>query len=430
MAAWASAAPTRQYLGVPAYRASRGGLSSDAVLCSVRRMQSPAGGLPTVKPIDHEDSRTVSALLAPKEHPLTVDSATDFLLARRVFGPEHILSGEVRVIEAPRRNRNILIWIGDDRGYVIKQPEPTEPSTADTLTCEARFYQHHHIGDDAPLSNIIPKFVAFEANQSILTLELVADHSTISEVCRAHPVHEFPIALWRRLGATVAKIHNNGDAEALPLSRRCGTPPWAFRAHRPSAGSMRSESAASLAALAAIQAAPALLDCFSTGVSQWEPSVLIHGDLRFDNILAANVASEATGLKLLDWELCQHGDPAWDVACVVAGVVRLWLQTIYLGHHGDENSAVEQSNWSVYQAAIRSFWFGYSAAQRPTIAREKLARFTVLALLQSVLENERYATHLTESSILALQLCENIAADPQLAADDFFALGAPDLRAT
>jgi aminoglycoside phosphotransferase (APT) family kinase protein len=165
-------------------------------------------------------------------------------------------------------------------------------------------------------------------------------------------------------------------------------------------------------------------------LSCWEASALIHGDLRFDNILVANASSGSTDLKLVDWELCQRGDPAWDVAWIIAGLVRIWLHTINLGDTGDNDFAVEQSNWSVYQAAVRSFWFGYCAAQGAPIVGEKLARFTVLALIQSVLESERYARHLTEPAILALQLCENIAVDPRRAADDFFALSAHDLEAS
>ena len=371
----------------------------------------------------------MSTVLATNQHPLTVDNAIDYLLACGIIEPEHILSGDLRITEASRRNRNLLIWIDVDRGYVIKRPEPTEPSTADTLTCEAGFYQRHNSNECALLSDIVPRFVAFDSTQSILAIELVPNHSTMSEICGATTPHEFPIALWRQLGAAVATVHRSGDAEALAPSRRSGDPPWAFRADRPFADSIRSQSAASLEALSTLQSTPALLDCFAQSLSCWEPSTLIHGDLRFDNILIANPAPGSSGLKLIDWELSQRGDPAWDVAWIVAGLVRLWLHTINLGDQGDNDLAVEQSNWSVYQAAIRSFWFGFRAADGAPISGEKLARFSVVALMQSVLESERYATRLTEPAILALQLCENIAVDPQRAADDFFALSAPDLRA-
>ena len=371
----------------------------------------------------------MSAVQITNQHPLTVDNAIDYLLTHGIVGPDRILSGDLRVTEAPRRNRNLLIWIDDDRGFVIKQPEPTEPSTADTLTCEARFYQRHNFGENALLSGIVPKFVAFDASRSILTIELVCNRATMSEVCVGTAPHEFPIALWRRLGATVAAVHNISDSEALPSARRSGEPPWAFHAHRPWAESMRSQSAASLHALSTIQSAPALIDCFAVSLSSWEASALIHGDLRFDNILTS-AASGSADLKLLDWELCQRGDPAWDVAWIIAGLVRVWLHTVDLGDPGDNDFAVEQSNWSVYQAAIRSFWFGYCAAQGAPIVGAKLARFTALALVQNVLESERYARHLTGPAILALQLCENIAVDPQRAADDFFALSAPDLGAS
>jgi aminoglycoside phosphotransferase (APT) family kinase protein len=374
----------------------------------------------------------LSGALASSEPPLSVDTVIDYLLARRIIGFERILNGDLSVIEAPSRNRNLVVQIGEDRGYVIKQPEPVAPSTAETLACEAQFYQHNH-DDDAPLSDIVAKFVAFDAIRSILTLELVPGHTTLSEICAGAQPHEFPIALWRRLGEIVARVHNNSDAEALPSSRRSGSPPWAFHAHRPATDSMRSQSQASLAALLTIQSTPALLDCLALSVLHWDPSVLIHGDLRLDNVLVPILAAERTSVKLIDWELCQRGDPVWDAAWIVAGLVRLWLHTIKLGDRadqGDSDSAIEQSNWSVYQAAIRSFFFGFSEAHDASIAAEKLARFTVVRLVQSVLESSQYARHLGVSDVLSLQLCENIAVDPQRAADDFFALGVPDLKAS
>jgi Phosphotransferase enzyme family len=49
---------------------------------------------------------------------------------------------------------------------------------------------------------------------------------------------------------------------------------------------------------------------------RWKCSSVIHGDIKFDNVLVSG-----TRLSLIDWELACIGDPAWDVAGVVDGLL-------------------------------------------------------------------------------------------------------------
>jgi len=51
------------------------------------------------------------------------------------------------------------------------------------------------------------------------------------------------------------------------------------------------------------------------------PGCLVHGDLKWDNVLVA--PAPAAGVRLVDWELSGRGDPAWDVASWLAHAVAL-----------------------------------------------------------------------------------------------------------
>jgi hypothetical protein len=51
------------------------------------------------------------------------------------------------------------------------------------------------------------------------------------------------------------------------------------------------------------------------------PACLVHGDLKWDNVLTA--PGPPGGVRLIDWELSGRGDPAWDVASWLVHAVAL-----------------------------------------------------------------------------------------------------------
>lgn len=62
--------------------------------------------------------------------------------------------------------------------------------------------------------------------------------------------------------------------------------------------------------------------------ASWRPEALVHGDIKGENILCRAAAKEtqsASGsIKLVDWELCDLGDPAWDTGCLIQSYITFW----------------------------------------------------------------------------------------------------------
>ena len=55
---------------------------------------------------------------------------------------------------------------------------------------------------------------------------------------------------------------------------------------------------------------------------EWWPGALIHGDVRFENVLA--IGSQPgfdANVCLVDWETATFGDPCWDLGCLIAEFV-------------------------------------------------------------------------------------------------------------
>jgi aminoglycoside phosphotransferase (APT) family kinase protein len=57
----------------------------------------------------------------------------------------------------------------------------------------------------------------------------------------------------------------------------------------------------------------------------WSARAPIHGDVKWDNVLARREPSGAWRLWLIDWELAGWGDPGWDVAGLAETIVTTQL---------------------------------------------------------------------------------------------------------
>jgi thiamine kinase-like enzyme len=67
--------------------------------------------------------------------------------------------------------------------------------------------------------------------------------------------------------------------------------------------------------------------------ASWSSRAVIHGDVKFDNVLVGAADGRAGGdgpaarVWLIDWELAGLGEPGWDLAGCVEGVVTAQLMT-------------------------------------------------------------------------------------------------------
>jgi tRNA A-37 threonylcarbamoyl transferase component Bud32 len=343
--------------------------------------------------------------------------------------PTPVLTKSISVTAISRRNRNFIAQIDDDTGFVIKQAEPAvSGGTADTLRVEAQFYRRLHDLPQVALAGYVPKLVFYDDDSVTLILQFLAHRETLAHHCTGLEAQRFPISLWRRLGQAVATIHGSPLALAPHWSgEQLEALPSVFGSHRPPLAMLRTLSPAGLQVLTIVQSSPAIRDGLDAAIASWSASTLIHGDLRTENILY----SSPSDFRFVDWELCGVGNPTWDIAGVVSDIVAFWLRTAFpKGVTGTEDD-IDNGSWSVFQAGVRSFWYGYLAtrADGMQIRLEEFASYAAIRMLQTAFEHCVTRAVLPPIAVLLLQICENIMTNPLRAAEEFFAVTAPDLQA-
>ncbi len=160
--------------------------------------------------------------------------------------------------------------------------------------------------------------------------------------------------------------------------------------------------------------------------AQWQTDCVIHGDIRFDNILlrSAGAGHEAVPMELwvTDWEMIQFGDPAWDLAGALQDLLVFWVRAMPLSDELSTEQMIAQAPVSLrtLQSASRAIWLGYRerAALERGEAEGLLSRavaFSAARLVQSAFEAACGFNRLPGSSVILLQISANLLEEPERA---------------
>jgi thiamine kinase-like enzyme len=117
--------------------------------------------------------------------------------------------------------------------------------------------------------------------------------------------------------------------------------------------------------------------------SAWSARAPIHGDVKWDNVLARREPSGAWRLWLIDWELAGWGDPGWDVAGLAETIVTTQLLA---------GGAIDPASVGpVCRAALAA----HADAIGPALetSPDQLACFAVARFAQAVVQLAAMATH-------------------------------------
>ncbi|HEX7153880.1 MAG TPA: phosphotransferase [Thermoanaerobaculia bacterium] len=373
---------------------------------------------------------------------LNVDNAAEYLIERGLMSVDSILSGDLIISSAARRNRNLRIKRKDDPSYLIKQPDDPAGGAQQTLRSEAAFYSFCFADAEAePVREFLPALRYFDPERSLVVFDFL----------------EGAVPLWqysgsreetsRLVGHALATFHRTFRGTQNPklgwLHRQT---PWVMRVHKPSPELLASLSPANVETLRILQTQEKISAHLDALRRKWRVETVIHNDIKSDNILVKGSGPGAQGsgagalpgvsaerspepralspeplsVALVDWELVQLGDPAWDVAGLLQDFILLWVtsMTVTPGATVDVLAASARLPLTDLQRAIRAFWKGYRAAAGQTPAEEaqlitRAVAYSAARLIQSAYEMGAVTPALAPASVLLLQVSANLLRDPE-----------------
>jgi Phosphotransferase enzyme family len=354
-----------------------------------------------------------------------------FLMQRGLLSRADLVDGGLTMAMGRSRNRHILIKRRHGGGLFVKQALETEAMTAQTVAREAEVYRGAFADDRlAALRDLLPVFHLHDPAQGMLVTDMVADAETLASCHKT--MGACPPDLARRIGAALAGYHAIRFAEGRPQAALFPQdPPWILKLHREPDLSTLRRSAAASALIDLLLATPDLGDRLGRLRDDWRRDTLIHTDMRWENVLLAPRRAPLPDRRLyvVDWELADIGDAAWDLAGMLQSYLNHWLASIpaTAGSDPAAQMAAARHPLDTVQPAIGALWEGYLATtvlDRDTPAAF-LARTVAMMgarMLVTAFEMSAWRTALDAQIGLMVQVALNVLARPEDAARDLLGI--------
>jgi aminoglycoside phosphotransferase (APT) family kinase protein len=287
---------------------------------------------------------------------LTADTAANYLRERGLATVDHGVP--LRVRDLSRRNHNLAVEIDGRACWLIKQIQYDTPEVVASLAREAQCYQAAE--GDGPLASLralMPRCAHFDSVHSILVIAFLDGVNAAEAHSRVGP---FESRVAEELGRVLGRLQ-----EATPLDSFPADLPWVLR---PLDSQWRASARSRF--LAFFHAQSAIADALEQLRGSWQRNMFVHGDARPENF----VFVRPFDAKLVDWELADRGDAAWDCANVMQYYWSQWASTL----------APTPEAWDALAGALQSFWAAYGNRSRNSF--DRATRFTGARLIQTAYE--------------------------------------------
>jgi 5-methylthioribose kinase len=342
-----------------------------------------------------------------------------YLLRRKIITAESVIDGNLRIIEASRRNHNFGILSKHSPSYLLKQG--VDSARRATVANEAKLYELFHPADGVDaFAHYVPACLGYDLEEHVLVLEFLLD---LDNLQRHHMrCGRFSKTIAASIGDALGLLHSSwraqlGNEKSIPICAR----PWVFSIHRPDMEVLRGMSEATIQVIKIVQRNPEFCARLDDLQRQWKSEALIHGDFKWDHCFVP-VRGRQKILKIVDWELAGLGDPAWDIGSVFGSYLSFWLLFLPMTTDTPPLRSVSLARYPLerMQPAISSFWLSY--ARRAKLASAKAeqlllrsVKYAAVRMTQDCYEQTQASPHLLGNTVCLVQLAVNILERPEQA---------------
>ncbi|MFJ4689204.1 phosphotransferase family protein [Streptomyces sp. NPDC088789] len=350
-----------------------------------------------------------------------------YLLDSGLLSSQAVVDGRVTVREESRRNSNHAVLVDDGPGYLVKQGATRDGRI--TVDHEAEVYQYL---TNTTAAAHLPRMIHCDRSRHLVVLELLAD---AVDLRRWHTrTRRPPVSLAAGAGVALATLHScaaKAGGSAIPgLPPAVDTRPWTLTMHRPHARTAWHLSGATLDLIARLQDDQHACDRLDDLARNWCDDALIHGDLRWDNILGHRPGGHGQ-LKatLVDLELAGSGDARWDVGSFLGEHLACWLLSIPLAGNAPPERYLDlaQRPLRLMHPAIAAFWRAYrrTACVADNATNQWLrtaVSYAGVRLLHLALEEAQHTPQTTPAIICLFRVAVNVLTRPDHARTDLLGL--------
>ena len=165
----------------------------------------------------------------------------------------------------------------------------------------------------------------------------------------------------------------------------------------------------------------------------------MHNDLKLNNILLHNQwqqvsASSGNIVRLIDWESCTWGDPAYDLGTIIASYLKIWLESLAISTAIDVESALRLAITPLEQlqpsiAALTKAYlhnFPEIIQRRPDFLK-LVVQFSGYGLIEKIQARIQYQEPFGNTGICMLQVAKTLLCYPMQSIPTVFGTTADQL---
>lgn len=344
---------------------------------------------------------------------------------------------QIKIERKHAKNFNLLLTLPEGRKLLVKQ----EPRTPDGKTPGEflREWQIHQLIKEFPrLSQIRPwisEALYFNGDESIIVFNYLNDYHDLMDYYAKGNV--FPPAIATALGTILAKIHqltfNCQDyQEFFSLNQKEVTDVASYlvrRLERIGPEIFGLVPADGLKFYALYQRYDSLSEAIAELGSSLNPCCLTHNDLKLNNILLSTdweqaefseELSDDSKLRIIDWERCSWGDPAFDLGTVIGSYLNIWLGSLVTSKTMTIDESLRLATTPLEQlqpsiAALVSAYltqFGEILDHRPDFL-QRVVQFSGWSLINTIQATLQYQKSFGNRGICMLQVAKSLLCRPE-----------------
>lgn len=350
------------------------------------------------------------------------------------------------------KNFNLLLNLRDGRKLLIKQERHNrEGKSAGEFLNEWRIHELlQRFPELSHLYSMFPKALYYDANHSIIIFNYLDNYHDIAEVYAAE--NDFSTEIATEVGATLATIHRSTldrqdyqdlfsqNAEGVPIDK---APNFIRGLERVSPEVFGLVPVDGLKFFALYQRYDSLVKVIAELTTTFEPCCLTHNDLKLNNILLHNdweqvlpkaEQSSNSIVRLIDWERCAWGDPAFDLGMLIASYLQIWLSSLVVSKSIDIEESLRLAMFPLEQlqpsiAALTKAYFSnfpQIVERRPHFLRQ-IVQFSGLALIQQIQAMLQYQKSFGNTGICMLQVAKSLLCQPEKSIPTVFGMAESEL---
>ncbi|MBD0386373.1 MAG: aminoglycoside phosphotransferase family protein [Nostoc sp. C3-bin3] len=271
---------------------------------------------------------------------LSSHNVIQYLLEAGLCSSEDDASDKSELPGSSKNNFGLVVTLADNRKLLIKQERNLKNNDGAPRELFQEWLFHQLLQQFPVLGNIsaiAPLVVHFDEENSILVRNYLSEYRELAKFYHNNEI--CPQEIATAIGTTLAGLHratyNRREYKDFMATAPQGEFRYGFYNPAQGVGSIDPEIFGTVPTEALkfyllYQQSESLESAIADLAYEWNPCCLTHNDLKLNNILVHSRWEKLDNclVRLINWEACSWGDPAFDLGTLLASYLGIWLNSL------------------------------------------------------------------------------------------------------